>query len=78
MKFPLVSSDKILKILVNKKGFSITRQKGSHISLHKKTEEGILLVVVPEKRTVKKGTLLSILRQARMKRDEFMNLLKKI
>lgn len=78
MKLPLVSSDKILKILVNKKGFSITRQKGSHISLHKKTEEGTFLVVVPKKKTVKKGTLLSILRQAKIKKEEFMKLLREV
>lgn len=76
MKLPLVSSDVVLKILVNKKGFSITRQKGSHVSLHKKTDEGTLLVVVPQKREIKRGTLLSILRQARMKRDEFLELVK--
>ncbi len=76
MKLPLISSDVMIKILVNKKGFSITRQKGSHISLHKKTDEGTLLVVVPQKREIKRGTLLSILRQAKMKRDEFLELVR--
>lgn len=72
----MISSDKMLKILVNKKDFTITRQKGSHVSLHKETEEGTLLVVVPQKSQIKKGTLLSILKQAKMKRKEFLDLVK--
>jgi predicted RNA binding protein YcfA (HicA-like mRNA interferase family) len=77
MKLPLISSKRVLKIL-EKKGFSITRQKGSHISLHKKEGEKTLLVVVPQKREIKKGTLLSILRQAAIKRDEFFKLLEEV
>ncbi len=50
MKLPVVSADEVLKLL-HKEGFSVTRQKGSHISLHKKLEDGsIALVVVPRKR----------------------------
>ena len=63
--------------LLQKEGFSITRQKGSHVSLHKKLEDGkIHLVVVPRKREIKKGTLLSIIKQAGMSREEFITKLK--
>jgi predicted RNA binding protein YcfA (HicA-like mRNA interferase family) len=41
----------------------------------KKTPEGILLVVVPRKPEIKRGTLLSILRQAGLSREEFLKLL---
>lgn len=75
MKLPLVSSDKLLKIL-SKRGFSITRQKGSHISLHKKENGKTLLVVVPKKNPIKIGTLISILKQANITRDEFLKLVK--
>jgi len=76
MKLPVVSSDEVLKLL-HKEGFEVTRQKGSHISLHKKLEDGsIALVVVPRKREIKKGTLLSIIKQARMSREEFINKVK--
>lgn len=71
MKLPFVSSDKVLKLL-SKKGFSIVRQRGSHISLHKKENNTTLLVVVPRRKEIKKGTLLSILRQAKISREEFM------
>jgi len=76
MKLPLLSSDKILKILKDK-GFSIVRQKGSHISLYKKVDGKTLLVVVPKKDQIKRGTLLSILRQARISREEFLKIIKK-
>ena len=75
MKLPLVSSDKILKLL-SKRGFSIVRQKGSHICLHKKEEGKTLLVVVPRKEQIKKGTLISILKQAKISREEFLNEIK--
>ncbi len=73
MKLPVISADKILKLL-KKEGFEITRQKGSHISLHKRLEGGnIILVVVPRKREIKKGTLLSIIKQSKMSREEFLS-----
>ena len=76
MKLPIVSGSQIIKLL-EKEGFTITRQKGSHISLHKKAENGkIILVVVPKHKEIKKGTLLSIIRQTGMARDEFIEKLK--
>lgn len=74
MKLPVLSGDDVIKAL-RKAGFEITRQRGSHVSLHKKTPEGIFLVVVPRKHEIKRGTLLNILRQARIGRDEFFKLL---
>lgn len=74
MRLPVVSGDDVIKAL-RKAGFEITRQRGSHVSLHKKTSEGIFLVVVPRKPEIKRGTLLSILKQARMSRKELLELL---
>jgi len=74
MKLPVLSGDEVIKAL-RKAGFEITRQKGSHVSLHKKTPEGILLVVVPRKPEIKRGTLSSILKQAGLSREEFLKLL---
>ncbi len=76
MKLPVLSAKEIIKAL-EKDGFKVLRQKGSHISLYKKSGDKTYLVVVPEKREVKKGTLLSILRQAGMSRERFFELLKK-
>lgn len=72
MKLPILSGEAVIKLL-RKEGFSITRQKGSHVSLHKKFQDGsIHLVVVPMKREIKKGTLLSVIKQAGMSREEFI------
>lgn len=72
MKLPIVSGEQVIKLL-QKEGFSITRQKGSHVSLHKKLQDGgVHLVVVPRKREIKKGTLLSIIKQAGMSREDFI------
>ncbi len=74
MKLPIVSGDDVIKAL-KKAGFEVVRQRGSHVSLHKKTPQGILLTVVPRKPEIKRGTLLSILRQAGISREEFLKLL---
>lgn len=39
MKLPVVSGEQIIKFL-KKEGFQITRQKGSHVSLHRSLEYG--------------------------------------
>ena len=75
MKLPLVSGKEIIKIL-EKQCFKFTRQKGSHVSLHKRIDDKTLLVVVPLKKEIKKGTLLSILKQANIEREEFFKLIK--
>lgn len=75
MKLPIVSSEKVLKVLV-KHGFEKVRQKGSHVCLHKKENDKTLLVVVPLKDALKKGTLLSIIKQSKITRDGFIKELK--
>ena len=78
-KLPVVSSDDVIKAL-KKDGFVYApkRGKGSHTALHKIDENGRkLLVIVPKKRELPKGTLLSILQQANLSKDDFIELLKK-
>ena len=64
----------IIKVL-EKKDFKLVRQKGSHVIMKKKTSEGEIATVVPNHKEVDRGTLLEIIRQAKLTRDEFMNLL---
>ena len=71
MKLPVVSGSEVIKML-EKEGFLPVRQRGSHVSLHKKVNDKTLLVVVPMKKEIKKGTLLSIIKQAGMTREEFL------
>jgi predicted RNA binding protein YcfA (HicA-like mRNA interferase family) len=53
-------------------GFVQVRQRGSHVVLKKQTPEGEIGCVVPLHRELAIGTLRSILRQARVTPDEFM------
>jgi predicted RNA binding protein YcfA (HicA-like mRNA interferase family) len=56
-------------------GFRQTSQRGSHIKLKKAIEGGELVVIVPNYREIARGTLESILLQARMTREELDRLL---
>lgn len=73
-KLPILSGKKIIKAL-EKAGFKVIRQKGSHVILKKETSEKPLLPVVPLHLEIKRGTLLSILRQAKLTKEEFEKLL---
>lgn len=75
-KLPLISSDAIIRKL-KKAGFvNAPRQgKGSHTALYKMDDSGKkLLVIIPRRDPVPKGTLLSILKQANLTREEFYDL----
>lgn len=74
MKLPVLSGRDVIKIL-NKIGFEEKRQKGSHIILAKETAQGKIGVVVPNHKEIDKGTLLEIIRQAGLTREEFLKLL---
>ena len=74
MKLPRLSGREVIKIL-SKQGFKVARQKGSHIILAKETAEGKKGVVVPNHKEIDKGTLLEIIRQSGLKREEFLKLL---
>ena len=54
-------------------GFVQVRQRGSHVVLKKQTAAGEMGCVVPLHRELAIGTLRSILRQASVTPDEFMN-----
>jgi predicted RNA binding protein YcfA (HicA-like mRNA interferase family) len=71
-KLPRVSGDDVKKAL-EKAGFELAGQKGSHVKL--KHSDG-RIVIVPMHRELKKGTLKSILRQAKLSVDQFIELLK--
>ena len=77
MKFPRVSSTFIIKRL-KKVGFEKARHqgKGSHTVLFKVDDKGQkLLVVVPKRDILPVGVLISIMKQGKFARDEFLELL---
>ena len=73
MKLPILSARKVLKALQSI-GFQITRQSGSHIILVKFVDNKKLTVVVPKHDEIAKGTLLSIIQQSGMTKEEFLRL----
>lgn len=69
-RLPVLSGEKLIKAL-QKAGFEVVRQKGSHVSLQK----GNHRTVVPLHHELAKGTLLGILKQCDLSRDELQELL---
>ena len=69
-KQKLLSGNKIVTTL-KKMGFEKARQKGSHFVMKKITPDVSIGCVVPMHKEVAKGTLSSILRQAKITTEEF-------
>jgi predicted RNA binding protein YcfA (HicA-like mRNA interferase family) len=69
---PQVSGRQCVAALA-KGGFRFKRQNGSHIILRR--DEPFAQVVVPDHKSIDRGTLRSILRQAGMTTEEFITLL---
>ena len=74
-KLPVVSGQKVVRAL-ERIGYHVVRQRGSHIRLRDETESSHLPVTVPDHRTVKPGLLRKILRDADLTTEEFIALLK--
>lgn len=72
---PQVSGKEVIKAL-EKIGFVISRQKGSHIRLVRMQSEVKQLITVPNHKTIRKGTLLNgILKPINLSLEEFNKLL---
>jgi predicted RNA binding protein YcfA (HicA-like mRNA interferase family) len=69
---PQISGRDCAKALA-KAGFYIKRQQGSHMILRR--DEPFAQVVVPDHKTLDRGTLRAIIRQAGLSTDEFLKLL---
>jgi predicted RNA binding protein YcfA (HicA-like mRNA interferase family) len=70
-KLPVISGIEAIKAL-ERLGFSVVRQRGSHIVLRK----GSSGCVVPNHHELKAGTLSGILKQAGISPDEFIKVLR--
>lgn len=71
-KLPVISGIEAIKAL-ERLGFSVVRQSGSHIVLRK----GSSGCVVPNHQEMKIGTLNGVLKQAGVSLDDFIKVLKK-
>ncbi|MGC1376675.1 MAG: type II toxin-antitoxin system HicA family toxin [Anaerolineales bacterium] len=74
-KVPSLAYTEIIKAL-QRDGWTIVRQRGSHIRLQKHTrDEQLLKITVPAHRPVKRSTLVHILKQAHLDIEQFIELL---
>ena len=72
-KLPAVKPREAIRAL-EKAGWEVHRQKGSHVSMHR--EGALNLVVIPlHTRDLPKGTLHGILEDAGLTTEEFLELL---
>ncbi len=70
---PVVSGSQLVKAL-GKDGWSVVRQRGSHVRLKKPGRKPAL--VIPLHKEIRKGTLGGILRDAGLGTDDLRRLLK--
>lgn len=72
-KVPSLAYHQIIRAL-QRDGWVVVRQKGSHVRLQKHTLTETLKLTVPAHRPVKRSTLAHILKQARIEVDDFLKL----
>lgn len=73
-KLPLVSGAEAVKAL-QRLGFFVDRQRGSHVVMKKFTSEGECGCVIPMHREIALGTLRSALKMAGVSPEEFTDAL---
>lgn len=72
-KVPSLPYIKIIKAL-QRNGWVVVRQRGSHIRLQKNIPGEVLKITVPAHTPVKRSTISHILKQARIRLEDFLNL----
>jgi predicted RNA binding protein YcfA (HicA-like mRNA interferase family) len=58
--------------ILEKQGFTLVRQRGSHMILQKRTAQSTITVPIPAHNTVRIGTLSAIIRQSGVDRQLFV------
>jgi predicted RNA binding protein YcfA (HicA-like mRNA interferase family) len=73
-KLPRVSADQVLRAL-RRDGWYISRQSGSHVLFRHQTKSGRITVAMHRRKVLKLATLASIIEQAGLTTEEFIELL---
>ncbi len=73
-KVPSKNYDRIISAL-ERVGFTVVRQRGSHIRLERQLQDRTVRITVPAHRPVKRTTLGHILKQAEVSLDQFLDAL---
>jgi len=75
VKLPSLSGREFVRVL-ERAGWQVRRRRGGHIIL---TKPGVPYnLAVPDHKTLKAGTLRSLIRKAGLERDEFLRLLQSL
>jgi predicted RNA binding protein YcfA (HicA-like mRNA interferase family) len=69
-KLRILSGKEVCRIL-EKNGFAVVRQRGSHMVMQRKLNETTITAIVPNHKEIKIGTLLSIVRQSQLPKELF-------
>jgi predicted RNA binding protein YcfA (HicA-like mRNA interferase family) len=72
-KVPSLMYEKVVRAL-QRDGWVVVRQKGSHIRLQKHLRNETLKLTIPAHRPIKRSTLAHVLKQARLSIEEFISL----
>lgn len=70
---PSITPKKLLKFL-NKRGFYKSRQSGSHMILHDNSDPAKRVTLPLHNKDLKRKTLLSILKQAGLDKDDLIKI----
>lgn len=72
-ELPALRAKEVVRIL-EKAGFVPWRQKGSHLTMYREHDRRALTIPVHFSKTVPKGTLRAIIKQAGLSVEAFINL----
>lgn len=73
-KVPSLPYSQIIRAL-QRDGWTVVRQRGSHLRLQKRVGDELFKITVPAHRPVKRSTLAHLLKQARLDLNGFLDLL---
>lgn len=73
-KVPSLGYEQVLRAL-QRDGWVVVRQRGSHIRLQKHLAQETLKLTIPAHRPIKRSTLAHVLKQARLAIEDFLELL---
>lgn len=73
-KVPSLNYDVLIRAL-QRDGWIVVRQRGSHIRLHKRLGDELLKLTVPAHKPIKRSTLPHLLKHARLDVDALLALL---
>ena len=74
-KVPSLNYPEVIRAL-ERGGWRVVRQKGSHVRLERPKAERTLKIIVPAHKPIKRSTLAHILKQAEMSVDNLLELLR--